>query len=43
VMTSIHARTETRLYIKGVRAGESDHQLSPEERQAVDVAMGQGR
>jgi len=43
VMTSIHARTETRLYIKGVRAGESDNQLSPEERQAVDVAMGQGR
>jgi len=43
VLTSIHARTETRLYIKGVRAGDSDNQLSPEERQAVDVAMGQER
>lgn len=41
VLTSIHARSETRLYIKGVRAGASDNQLSPEERQAVDVALGQ--
>lgn len=41
VLTSIHARSETRLYIKGVRAGDSDNPLSPEERQAVDVAMGQ--
>jgi hypothetical protein len=43
VLTSIHARSETRLYIKGVRAGESENPLSPEEKQAVDVAMGQGR
>ena len=43
VLTSIHARSETRLYIKGVRAGDSDNPLSPEERQAVDVAMGQSR
>jgi len=43
VLTSIHARTETRLYIKGVRGGDSESALSPEERQAVDVAMGQRR
>jgi len=43
VLTSIHARSETRLYIKGVRAGESENPLSPEEKQAVDVAMGANR
>ena len=43
VLTSIHARSETRLYIKGIRAGDSDNPLSPEEKQAVDVAMGQSR
>ena len=43
VLTSIHARTETRLYIKGVRDGGSEAPLSPEEKQAVDVAMGQRR
>ena len=43
VLTSIHARSETRLYIKGIRAGDSDNPLSPEEKQAVDVAMGQAR
>lgn len=43
VMTSIHARSETRLYIKGVRGGDSENPLSPEERQAVDVAMGQAK
>jgi hypothetical protein len=38
VLTSINARTETRTYAKGVKGGESDHELSPEEQQAIDYA-----
>ena len=43
VITSIHARSETRTYIKGVVHGESDIMLSPEEQQAVDLAKGDVR
>lgn len=39
VLTSINGRTETRSYAKGVKAGQSDHQLSPEEQQAVGHAV----
>jgi Protein of unknown function (DUF4446) len=39
VLTSIHARTETRTYIKGVQNSQSDYTLSPEEQQAVTSAM----
>ena len=38
VLTSINGRTETRSYAKGVKAGESDHSLSPEELQAIGYA-----
>jgi hypothetical protein len=38
VLTSINGRTETRSYAKGVKAGESDHSLSPEEQQAIAYA-----
>jgi hypothetical protein len=38
VLTSINGRTETRTYAKGVKAGASDHSLSPEELQAVSFA-----
>lgn len=38
VLTSINARTETRTYAKGVKGGTSDHELSPEELQAIDYA-----
>jgi len=38
VLTSINGRTETRSYAKGVKAGESDHSLSPEEQQAISYA-----
>ena len=38
VITSINGRTETRTYAKGVKGGESDHSLSPEEQQAVGYA-----
>lgn len=38
VLTSINGRTETRTYAKGVKAGLSDHSLSPEEEQAISYA-----
>jgi hypothetical protein len=39
VLTSIHGRTETRSYAKGVVAGRSEMTLSPEEEQAIGYAM----
>ncbi len=39
VMSSIHGRTETRLYVKGVKSGSSDAPMSPEEQQAVSYAL----
>ena len=39
VMSSIHGRTETRLYVKGVQSGGSESPLSPEEQQAVSYAL----
>ncbi len=41
VITSIHARSETRTYLKGLVSGDSDIALSPEEQQAVRIARGQ--
>jgi hypothetical protein len=41
VVTSIHARSETRTYLKGLHSGASDISLSPEEEQAVRIARGQ--
>jgi hypothetical protein len=38
VLTSINGRSETRTYAKGVKAGSSDHSLSPEEDQAIAYA-----
>lgn len=38
VLSSIHARGESRTYAKGVLGGRSDVTLSPEERQALDAA-----
>ena len=38
ILTSINGRSETRTYAKGVKAGESDHSLSPEELQAIAYA-----
>ena len=35
VLTSIHGRSDSRTYAKGVHRGESEHDLSPEERQAI--------
>jgi hypothetical protein len=39
VLSAIHGRSETRSYAKGVKAGTSDQQLSPEEREAIAFAM----
>lgn len=40
VLTSIHGRSETRTYLKGLTSGDSDIELSPEESQAVRIARG---
>ena len=39
VVTSIHGRSEARTYAKGVKAGQSEQSLSPEEQQAIELAM----
>jgi hypothetical protein len=41
VLTSINGRSETRSYAKGIRAGASEIELSPEEREAVGHAAKQ--
>jgi hypothetical protein len=38
-MTSIAGRTDTRVYAKGIQGGRSDHELSPEEDQAITAAI----
>jgi hypothetical protein len=38
VISSINGRTETRTYAKGVKAGASDAELSPEEVQVIGFA-----
>ncbi len=40
VITSINGRTESRAYAKGVKEGRSDQSLSPEETQAIALALG---
>jgi hypothetical protein len=40
IVTSIHGRTETRTYLKGLEKGASDITLSPEEEQAIRLARG---
>jgi hypothetical protein len=39
VLTSIHGRTETRSYAKGIKGGTSEMMLSPEEEQAIGYAI----
>lgn len=39
VISSINGRTETRTYAKGVKAGSSDAELSPEEQQVIGFAQ----
>lgn len=40
VFTAINGRTETRSYAKAVRASTGEQQLSPEEEEAVRLALG---
>jgi hypothetical protein len=40
VLTSIHARSETRAYAKGIKAAKCELPLSPEEQQVIGYAIG---
>jgi hypothetical protein len=40
VVSSILHREQARVYVKRVRNGESELELSPEEREAIDTALG---
>jgi hypothetical protein len=39
VLSAIHGRSESRTYAKGVKSGSSEQSLSPEEQQAIELAM----
>jgi hypothetical protein len=40
VVTGLHARTDSRLYAKPVERGTSTYSLTPEEREAMEIALG---
>ena len=40
VLSSIHHRDQARLYAKEVTGGSSEHELSPEENEAIRLALG---
>jgi hypothetical protein len=42
VVTSLHARDHARVYLKELSGGEAGQRLSPEEEQAVALALGGG-
>ena len=42
VVTSLHARDHARVYLKELTGGEAGQRLSPEEEQAVAIALGGG-
>jgi hypothetical protein len=42
-ISAITGRADTRVYAKAVAAGSGEHELSPEERQAVSAALSSGR
>lgn len=41
ILSSIHHRDQARMYAKGVREGVGELELSPEEAEALRVAMGE--
>lgn len=43
VISALAGRTDTRVYAKGVSEGKGEHELSPEERQAVSSAITERR
>jgi hypothetical protein len=40
VLSSILHREQARMYVKGIRDGESEYELSPEESEAIEAALG---
>ena len=40
VVTGLHARNDSRLYAKPVERGGSSYSLTPEEREAMEIAVG---
>lgn len=40
VLSSIHHRDQARLYAKQIHEGNSEHELSPEESEAIRLALG---
>jgi hypothetical protein len=40
VISSIHHRDQARVYAQQIQAGRPEHELSPEETEAVDLALG---
>ena len=42
VLSAIHHRDQARLYAKQIRAGQGEHELSPEEEEAIRVAVARG-
>jgi Protein of unknown function (DUF4446) len=40
VLSSIHHRDQARMYAKEVREGSSERELSPEENEAIQLALG---
>jgi len=40
VITSLYTREENRIYGKPIKAGQSEYQLSEEEKKAIDQAKG---
>jgi hypothetical protein len=40
VVTGLHARTDSRLYAKPIQHGQSSYSLTPEEREAMEIAVG---
>lgn len=43
LLTSIHSREGTRIYIKPIAYGSSDHTLSKEEKSALETAQGKAK
>lgn len=39
VVSSIHHRDQARVYVKQIREGRSEYELSPEEEQAIEAAL----
>jgi hypothetical protein len=43
VVSSIHHRDQARVYAQEIQGGRPEHELSPEEAQAIDLALGRTR